>query len=1032
MLTPVEITERMNQHLPENSPLYPPSAEQEPVVMASIEHPTLVVAGAGSGKTETMANRMLWLVANGFVTPERVLGLTFTRKAAGELSHRFVERLHTLERAGIAGLGEDRMPPTVSTYNSFANEVFREFAYLIGRSPDAEVLTETAARVLAREVVLASSDERLAAFGRVDTVVKALVELSAQMGDNLLSTDDLRAYPGEFIGVLEQTLLRESKNAKAVAATEGLVENAEKFESLLDLVDVFEQRKRERGVVTFSDQVRLALEVIERVPSVRHELRSRFGVILLDEYQDTSVMQVRLLSALFSECGVMAVGDPNQSIYGWRGAAAGTLERFLSDFGGEQEHRFALSTSWRNDREILVAANRLAGTGNEVLELRPSARAGEGTVQRRFYELLTDEAEDLAGWFAEHINEADEPPTAALLMRSRTWMRAYTKALDEHGVDFMIVGGGGLLGEPVIVDLVAIARVLGRPDDGQSLLRILASSRWRIGAADMQALVRFSKRYAEHDKAAGDMGTATSPEQLASIVDALDALERADELRISTHGFSPAGLERMRELAAELRRLRGLRNRPATELLRAIIRTTGLDVELAANEHADVRVLDAFFDEVALMQRAEGVFGLSELLAWLDVAEGEDRMELPPPEPVPGRVQVMTIHGAKGLEWDLVAIPALSNGSFPGRSKQQADGLTASTVPHRFRGDRSALPEFEVDGSFTPVEVEKALAQYKRDNEQRRLGEEQRIAYVGMTRAKHALWLSGSALAPDQVKKKTASDFLTQAGPTERVAAREPEESQEMAATVQWPPVPFGSRAEAMARARTAVESAGAIQDAALQRHVDALLIEHDVKAPAPLRRIGASRLLEWVDAPGRATAERDRPMPVRQSSSAVLGTVFHQWAEGRIAGGYDGTLSGFELDDAGASFDQLEKLQSNYLKTTRYAELEMHGGVAEQQIDLRIAGITVSCKIDAVFEVGDRVLIVDWKTGRAPTGDRLESRSRQLSLYRIAYSELTGVPLERIDAEFFFAQDAVTVALEHPLSKDELAELIAAARTED
>lgn len=1031
MLTPVQITERMNAQLPEKERLYPPSAEQLPVVTATADHPTLVVAGAGSGKTETMANRMLWLVANDLVTPERVLGLTFTRKAAGELSHRFSERLLTLEKAGLGGLGEERMPPTVSTYNSFANEVFREFAYLIGRSPDAEVLTETAARVLARNVVVASTDGRLAAFGRVDTVVAALVQLAAEMGDNLLATSELREHPGELIPVLEQILLRKASRKTSTDAVTGLLENVQKFESLLDLVDAFEDRKRERNVVTFSDQVRLAIEVIDRVPSVAQEMRRRFGVVLLDEYQDTSVMQVRLLSKLFSGTGVMAVGDPNQSIYGWRGAAAGTLERFPADFAGSERDRFELSTSWRNDQEILNAANRLAGGGSGVLELTARPDAGGGSVERRFYDRLVDEADGLADWLVQHVKNAEEPPTAAMLMRSRTWMRAYTRALDERGVDYMIIGGGGLLQEPAIIDLVATLRVLGRPEAGQSLLRILASARWRIGAADMRALVRFSRALAANDGEGvpDESATHTTAEQIASIIDALDALENADRLGIQVSDFSAEGLRRMRSLAAELRSLRALRHRPAVELIRTVIRVTGLDVELAANEHADARVLDSFLDEVALMQRAETVFGLDELLTWIDIAEQEDRMELPAPEAIPGRLQIMTVHGAKGLEWDVVAIPALSVGSFPSASRQQTGGLTPSTVPHRFRGDRDALPKFEVTGDMTPDELHEVLGEYKKANEERRLAEERRIAYVGVTRARRALWMSGSALAPEQVREKKPSDFLIDAGPVTMVPAQRDAGSDSRDAEVEWPPKPFGSRADAIATARKLVAAADGIQDSSLQRHVDALLAEQDDSTAVPLRRVGASKLLEWVDAPELADRERTRPMPTRRSSSALLGTVFHQWAEGRIAGGYDETLPGLEFDDPGQSFEDLEQLKAGYLRTTRYAHLELLGGTAEQQIDLRIAGLTISCKIDAVFQVGDRVLIVDWKTGRTPKGEHLVRRSRQLSLYRIAYSELTGVPPEQIDAEFFFAQDGITVPLEQPMSKDDLEEVITAAR---
>ena len=1025
MLTPAEITARMNA-ASDREPLHPPSAEQEPVVTAAWDRPTLVVAGAGSGKTETMANRLLWLVANRLVEPERVLGLTFTRKAAGELQERFTDRLIRLELAGLHERSDGELPPTVSTYNAFANEVFREFAYLIGRSPDAEVLTETSARVLAREVVLASTDPRLAAFGRVDRVVGLLVSLAAEMGDHLLTPADLRSYPAALTGELERLLLPERLTKKVTDALSNVLDAASGFEALLDLVDAFEVRKRERNCLTFSDQVRLAIEVLERVPSVAAELRARHPIVLLDEYQDTSVMQVRLLAALFGGTGVMAVGDPNQSIYEWRGAAAGTLERFLDDFAGTAADRFELATSWRNDTEILATANRLAAASSgAVLSLRPRPGADSGIVRRVFADQLGDEAAAMAAWLSEQIESSDGAATVAMLLRSRTWMRSYTNALDAAGVDYVVIGGGGLLSEPAVVDLVAVLRVLGRPDASQSLLRVMASARWRIGAADMQALARFARELARLD--AVDTEHAATAEQISSIVDALDALPDASALGLSTAGFSALGLERLTALAEELRVLRSSRHRSAIELVKTVIRATGLDIELASNEHQDPRVLDAFLAELAQLQGVDRGFGIEQLLAWIDVTEQDDRAELPAPEPAPGLVQVMTIHAAKGLEWDVVAMPALSEGTFPAAARGLSAGLTAETVPFVFRGDAASLPEIDFSEHADAESAHGALEAYRAANRERMLAEERRVAYVGVTRARRALWLSGSALTPEGSRAKKPSRFLTESGEIETLPAAAAPDIQ--AEEVTWPPEPFGARESAVVAAAAAVRQAEALADGELRRHLDALIAEERAPERAALQRVGASKLLEWLDDPALAQRERRRPMPARRDRRALTGTVFHQWAEGRLVGGLAETLPGLDLEVDATPDEDLAELQRRYLASTRYAELELLGGSAEMSIDLRLAGITISCKIDAVFEVGDRVLIVDWKTGRAPSGVDLERRLRQLSIYRIAYSELTGVPPERIDAEFFFAKDGVTVPLESPLSRAELTRLIEQAQ---
>ncbi|MGA7148613.1 MAG: ATP-dependent helicase, partial [Microbacterium sp.] len=388
---------------------FPPTPEQTAVIESPLE-PALVVAGAGSGKTETMASRVVWLVANRIVRRDEVLGLTFTRKAAGELAERIQRRLARLaefeargllphlselhgtgslavfgelERSGVDGLkaalarheamdalavalGADAQEPdddallhrpTVSTYNSFADQIVREHAVRIGRDAEAVVLSESAAWLLMRRVVFASDDPRLESRGEaVRSIIDAALRIARDGVDNLVDLDVLAAFPDRFTTVLSLP----STNARTVVYADVLAaeEKVGALAMLADLAREYATEKRRLGVIDFSDQVAGALEVIASSAAVADELRERYRVVLLDEYQDTSVVQTDLLAALFAGTGVMAVGDPHQAIYGWRGASAGNLGGFPLAFsaGGSCRH-FALLTSWRNSAAVLTAAN---------------------------------------------------------------------------------------------------------------------------------------------------------------------------------------------------------------------------------------------------------------------------------------------------------------------------------------------------------------------------------------------------------------------------------------------------------------------------------------------------------------------------------------------------------------------------------------------------------------------------------------------------------------------------------------------------
>ncbi|WP_240644129.1 ATP-dependent DNA helicase [Antribacter gilvus] len=789
-----------------------PTDEQTEVIEAPLE-PSLVVAGAGSGKTETMAARVVWLIANKLVSPEQVLGLTFTRKAAGELGVRVQTRLAQLNRAlgesageALAGLDLDR--PTIATYNAYAASLVADHGLRLGVEPGARLLGEAEQWQLASQVVESWSDD-LGTDKAVSTVVGAVVALSGALGEHLVDPAEARDRLTEMAEHLESLPLgkRQKARTKDVVTLIGTV--AERAR-LVDLVVEYRRRKRVAESLDFGDQVAFAAELARTVPAVGAAERARFAVVLLDEYQDTSYAQVELLAGLYGDGHpVTAVGDPHQSIYGWRGASAAGLGRFPERFRRDDGIPAAvhyLSTSWRNDAAVLAAANSVsaplrgdaAGVHVPALDLRPDA--GAGSVTAHVAATLEEESEAVAEWVAERWRPGTDPRgrvTAAVLCRARSQFAPMEVALRKRGLPVEVVGLGGLLSTPEVVDVVALLEAAHDPSRGDSLLRLLTGPRVNLGAADLHALGSWAADLARREdlgrgrrggapapgaapEAASDTAPGVAPDTAAeagdpvvvegdvvdhrSIVDALDELPQPGRPARDGRVLTGDGHRRLTALAGVLRDLRGLTYLSLPELVGQAERALGLDVEAAtalalvsagvggAVSERGREHLDAFRDVAASFAQSADVATLGAFLGWLGVAGSRERgLDMPVREPDPDAVQIITAHASKGLEWDVVAVPGLVDGQFPtwdrgARSGDSSSGWLSDLgeLPYHLRGDAEDLPAFRYDLASDTKDLVARRDEFKAACGEHRLGEERRLAYVAFTRARRELRLTGS------------------------------------------------------------------------------------------------------------------------------------------------------------------------------------------------------------------------------------------------------------------------------------------------
>ncbi|MFF5293858.1 ATP-dependent helicase [Paractinoplanes globisporus] len=1086
--------------------LPPPTTEQSDIISARVE-PLLVVAGAGSGKTETMASRVVWLVANGYAHPDQILGLTFTRKAAGELAHRVRTRLGQLVRR----LGRDDAlvgEATISTYHSYAARIVTEHGLRAGFEPSARLLTEAARWQIVDSLVRSYTGEMTGLNRAPGTVTDDVLALAAELAEHLITPDDLAAWTGRFFAEVQELPGRVYKDV-----ADALQRQRQRL-TLLPLVRLYEQRKLDLEAMDFGDQMARAARVSRDHPEVGEIERGRYRIVLLDEYQDTSHAQVTMLNALFGGGHpVTAVGDPCQSIYGWRGASAGTLDRFPREFtrkSGEDAEMRSLTKSWRNRPEILEVANELSRPlrdyGAQVATLQAAPRVAASVGGRTVTCALLSTYADEADWIADQMLAAwritagmldaspeqipvEKRPTSAVLVRVRSQIAVLEQALRARGLPVEVVGLGGLLDTPEVRDVVSTLRVLADPTDGASLLRLLTGARWRIGPRDLVALHRRARGLAT---ARAEVVTRADPEEfLADRLDDATLIEAMADLG-APQQYSAEGYLRLRAYSRELSALRQRLDQPLPDLVADIERTTGLDVEVAVRgwRAGDAGLarghLDALGD-VAARYAAETDGGtLAGFLAFLAAAEEEERgLEPGQVDVVEGAVQILTAHAAKGLEWDVVSVAGLSRGVWPGLVRGTDHYLMGiGVLPFPLRGDSEGLPRLDLGEAVDQKGVLAAVSAFGRAWREHDEREERRLTYVAVTRPRRLLLCSGYWWGEGVKRPRGPSVFLDEIRATCEagsglVDAWEPEPAPDATnpsgaevASGEWPFDPLGRRRPAMTAAADLIRRMIASPDAAAatafaelaaeepeiaaragfaadlvglpatdeddpdivrwRREAEMLLAERDersrrdgpVEVALPAHLSVSQLVVLRRDPQGLARSLR-RPLPQRPAPYARRGTAFHSWLEQRFGSARlidIDELPGAADDDA-AGDEELAALQEAFL-TGEWAErtpIEV-----EVPFATSVAGVVVRGRMDAVFaESGNRYDVIDWKTGRRPTGVEAEAAAVQLSAYRIAWASLAGVPVNRVRAGFHYVREQVTVRPADLMDADALAALV-------
>lgn len=1014
----------------------PPSPEQRLIIEADPQTSMKVTAGAGSGKTTVISQRVVWLVANGHVCAEEILGLTFTRKAVGELGSRIRVLLARLERQ-LGSSSDLTLPgldsPTVSTYNSYAASIVGEYGVNIGIEPETMLLDDAGAYAIAGAIIDAASIDDVPPEVARDTMIADMISLAGAMNDHGRDVEEVTRYLQLCLDALISSRGKEI-DAPRRRKLEAKIRTAR-------LAGKYMEAKRANLAMDFSDQVRFAQRILDEVPAALSTEQARWKIVLLDEFQDTSVAQLTLLRTLFSRAAVTAVGDPRQAIYGWRGASADNMIRFSQDFRNVES--LSLSTSWRNDESILNVANTIADRlpGEKDAPLRPRPGAGVGAVVVDVSSGAHDPDYGTNGLrsLVEWAKSLPEKSTKAVLCRKRAQFGTVATALEAAGFAVHIHGSSGLLTDPFVADLRAVLTVAVDPLAGDHFMRLASGRVLGLGAHDIAALAAFTR--AQNDDRLDYFTRENDTDQpvvlesidQSTIVEGVDELVAIDDLtsapkrklpeslkrsmaNLDNSGLSRTAIDRLVRLGRSLRTIRSASG-SVTAIIRRTIEAIGFDVDIWAlpdslrNLHRSA--FDSFLSAANQYGSSVDRPTLNGFLEWLSIMESKDALSVAEPNADSRAINIMTVHASKGLEFDAVAIPGLVVRDFPTLPRDKEGWMDRMALPYPLRGDAAHLVDFDLSTvEFeTAKELNAWIADFIRPGiEHAHAGEERRLAYVAFTRAKHHLFLGAELMngrsAPDEL-----SPFITEAigvlGIDPEIPLPAETDQTHVDETAMWPV----SRDATVATARLAAEWVERAETRSLDELSQrpspvgdfarrALAIRSRRQTPGIAEmpeRLSATSLVAWRRNPSDYRCQTLRPVPEAPSRAAEIGTTFHAWVEQHFG------QSSIDIDDdrsiRPADVATLERLQGTFLDS-EFAH--RHADHVELSFELVLGRFRVPGKIDAVFIDGQHAEVVDWKTSKRPDDAVLEVMKWQLALYRFAVQR-TYPHIAEVTGTFYF-----------------------------
>jgi DNA helicase II / ATP-dependent DNA helicase PcrA len=881
--------------------------------------PMLIVAGAGTGKTTVITRRIAWLIAQRRARPEEILALTFTDKAAAEME----ERVDQLVPYGYADV-------EIATFHAFGDSLLRGHSLEIGLKNDFSVLSRAEQVIFLRDRLFDLPLARYRPLGDPTRHLQAIITLVSRCKDEDISPADY-ARCAERLGA-------------AAAGAPDDEEGRDRSEAQVELAGVYatyQELMAREGSIDFGDQIVLALRLLRERPHVLNVYQRRFKYILVDEFQDTNYAQFELLKLLTARHRNLAViGDDDQAIYRWRGAAISNVLGFLDHYPGAKQ--IVLTENFRSHQAVLDAAYRLIVNNNpDRLEVRSGidkhlVAVGEapGPEPRHLhYETATQEADAVAQMIRERIEQgAWALSDVAVLVRSNGDADQFLRSFNLRGIPWTFSGNAGLYGRPEVRLLLAFVRAVAHPDDSVSVHYLASSDLYQVPIVDLTRCATHADR--KHRWLFDVLREAEEIPELAG--------ELSEEARLAIRSLV-ADLVRYMELGREM---------PTGELLYQFLVDSGwlarMSKAATARDEAEVQNISKFFRRIQDASKALRYDNVREFVKHLDalIDAGEDPAVAEADVETPA-VRVLTVHKAKGLEFPVVFLVNLVQGKFPVQKRRDALELPDELI-------RDLLPS----GNFHTQE-------------------ERRLFYVGMTRARRELVLT-SARDYGGTRERKVSQFVLEALDLPKDAAR-----------------PFKGRAvEEIERfAPPPGQETGALPPIA---DSEELLISHkqvDDYQTCPLKYRYVHQL--------RVPILRHHTVVYGSTIHAVVEFYLKRRVEGNYTALED-LLAEYDrkwLNQGFLTWEHQEaRTAAGREALTRFWHQEEAEGLkptwVEKDFAFSVGNNRVRGRFDRVDEDLLGAVIVDYKTSevtRQKDADRRVADNLQLKMYGLAWREMTG-----------------------------------------
>lgn len=902
--------------------------------VTTTEGPLLIIAGAGTGKTTVIAKRIAYIIEKKLARPSEILALTFTDKAAAEME----ERVDILVPYGFTDTW-------ISTFHAFGDRVLRENAFDLGLSPDFKVMSKPQQVLFFQQNLFRFQLEYFRPLGNPTKFISAIISFFSRLKDE-------NVPPEEFV--------KFASSQKPIAKSEDPAE-AQKYQELANCYQQYEQFKNEAGLMDFGDQVVKTLELFKRRPKILENYQKQFKYVLVDEYQDTNYAQNELVKTLASKSkNICVVGDDDQSIYKFRGAAIANIMEFKKTY--PKATQVVLTQNYRSTQSILDSAYRLIKHNDpdrlEVqnkIDKKLRAITGPGLPpQEIFSETLSEEADAVAAEIEKLIAQKRKPVTSnqlpatsysyrdfAILVRANSQADHFIRALNMKGIPHKFVGSSGLYQQEEVNLLISFLTTITNFEDSLNLFNLLTSEVYDIPVADAIKLTSYAKR---------------KNRPLFYLIKSRELVD-SKEMEISSKSQAIIqkfikDLEEAIESSTKLSAGRVLYNfLQTTSYLKKLDRLGDVEGQIK------IQNIAKFFEKIKEFESVSSASSVQQFVEYLEAIRtaGDDPATVNY-DPDLNAVNVMTVHGAKGLEFPVVFMVGLVSDRFPTRARSEA-----IQVPNDLIRETLPIGDWHIQ-------------------------EERRLFYVGITRAQNLLYFSWSKDAGG-VRAKKVSPFVLEALDT----IRPKEISTKLSSKEKiekFAPIPPIGRQTVMFDVDVLKLTQGSIDDyltcAYKYRYIHILKIpimrHHAIAYGAALHSAIAAFLISKKNGKPLTLAQLLEAFENAWDSEGFL-TIEHEEkrkAQGKLA------LSAF---------------------WKRESKLEEKPSLIESKFSFALQDVTIVGRFDRVdVKPGSKIEIIDYKSSENIDQERADAQAKestQLGIYALYYWKKHKIIPEKVTLHF-------------------------------